>query len=318
MVNPLELAVVVGAGQVGVPLAARLVARGRRVRVVKRGPPVAGLRGVEWVHGDATDRAFVDAAFRGASVVYNCANPSNFQWDGALLPLARSIREAAGRAGARLVVLDSLFMYGHPRDGAFTEDQPHQPCSRKGELRAQLARELFEAHARGDVRATAGYAGEFYGPSASDQAPLFGPRFMASLRRGGPVVAFGDPDAPHACAYIPDVAEALAILGENDGALGRAFHLPTSWNGSVRDLMSRFAHLAQKPLRLVRAPRAALRVAGVFDATVREAMEMLYLWEEPHRLDDSRFVQTFGVRPTAVDVSIRETLRADGHFADAA
>jgi nucleoside-diphosphate-sugar epimerase len=265
-----------------------------------------------------TDRAFADAALRGASVVYNCANPSNFQWNDTLLPLARGIREAAGRAGARLVVLDSLFMYGHPRDGAFAEDHPHQPCSRKGELRALLARELFEAHARGDVRATAGYAGEFYGPNASDQAPLFGPRFLANLRRGLPVTVFGDPDAPHACSYIPDAAEALAILGENDAALGRAFHLPTSWNGSVRELMTRFADLAHKPLHLVRAPKAALRAVGVFDATVREAIEMLYLWEEPHRLDDRRFVETFGVRATAVDLTVRETLRADRHFVDAA
>jgi nucleoside-diphosphate-sugar epimerase len=213
------------------------------------------------------------------------------------------------------VVLDSIFMYGRPRDGVLTEDHPHAPCSRKGELRALLARELFEAHARGDVRATAGYAGDFYGPTASDQAPLLGSRFLTSLRRGLPVITFGDPDAPHACSYLPDVAEALAILGENDAALGRPFHLPTSWNGSMRGLMTRFADLAGRPLRLVRAPTAALRATGLFDSTVREAIEMLYLWDVPCRLDDRRFVETFGRRATPIDVSVRETLRADRHFA---
>jgi nucleoside-diphosphate-sugar epimerase len=306
-----ELNVVVGAGQVGWSLAERLVARGRRVRVVKRVPPVETLRGVEWARGDVTDRTFADAAFRGASVVYNCANPSNFQWTDALLPLARNVREAAGRAGARLVVLDSIFMYGRPRSGVLTEDHPHEPCSRKGELRALLARELFEAHARGDVRATAGYAGDFYGPTASDQSPLLGRRFLTNLRRGGPVVVFGDPDAPHACAYIPDVAEGLAILGESEKALGRPFHLPTSWNGSIRGLMSKFAFAARRPLHIVRVPKTALRLAGVFDATVREAIEMLYLWEVPCRLDDSRFVETFGARATDVDAGIHETLFAD-------
>jgi nucleoside-diphosphate-sugar epimerase len=303
-----ELNVVVGAGQIGGPLAARLVARGKRVRVVKRGPPLADLPGVEWTRGDMTDRAFADRALRGASVVYNCANPSNFQWSDALLPLARGIREAAGRAGARLVVLDSIFMYGRARDGVFTEDSPHEPCSRKGELRALLARELFEAHARGDVRATAGYAGDFYGPTASSQSPLLGSRFLANLRRGWPVTVFGNPDIPHACAYIPDVAEGLAILGDDERALGRPFHLPTSWNGSVRELMSKFAAQSHRPLRMVRAPKTMLRVAGLFDATVREAIEMIYLWEVPGRLDDSRFVDTFDVRATPVDVSVAETL----------
>jgi nucleoside-diphosphate-sugar epimerase len=250
-----ELNVVVGAGQVGLPLAERLVARGRRVRVIKRGPPIERLQGVEWARGDVTDRAFIDTAFRGASVVYNCANPANFQWTDLLLPLARSIREAAGRAGARLVVLDSIFMYGRPRGGVLTEDHPHQPCSRKGELRALLVRELFDAHARGDVRATAGYAGDFYGPTASHQSPLLGRRFLATLRRGRPMRVFGDPDAPHACAYIPDVAEGLATLGENEKALGRAFHLPMSWNGSIRELMTKFALAARRPLRLLRSAR---------------------------------------------------------------
>ncbi len=307
-----ELHVVVGAGQVGVPLAERLVARGRRVRVVRRGAPVPGLRGVEWARGDVTDRAFACHAFRGARAVYHCANPANFQWDGVLLPLARRIREAAGRAGARLVVLDSVFMYGRPRGGVMTEDDPHQPCSRKGELRAQLARELFEAHARGDVRASAGYAGDFYGPTASDQAPIVGAAFLASLRAGRPVLALGNPDLPHACSYLPDVAAGLATLGENDLALGRAWHLPTTWNGTTRELMERFAAAAGRPLRLWRAPKTALRLAGLFDKTVREAVEMLYLWEVPSRLDDTRFVETFGVRATPVEVTIDETLRAAG------
>ena len=303
-----DLNVIVGAGQVGLPLAQLLVARGRRVRVVKRGPPVESLRGVEWARGDVTNRAFTDTAFRGASVVYNCANPANFQWADVLLPLARSIREAAGRAGARLVVLDSIFMYGRPRRGVLTEDHPYEPCSQKGELRALLARELFDAHSRGDVRATAGYAGDFYGPTASDQSPLLGRKFLAAMRRGHAVAVFGDPDVPHACAYIPDVAEGLATLGEDEKALGRAFHLPTAWNGSIRELMTKFALSTGRPLRLRRTPKAALRVAGLVDPTIREALEMLYLWEVPCQLDDRRFVETFGIRATPVETTIKQTL----------
>ena len=303
-----EFHVVVGAGQVGLPLAQRLVARGRRVRIIKRGPPNASIQGVEWAQGDVTDRAFTDTAFRGAAVVYNCANPANFQWTELLLPLARSVREAAGRAGARLVMLDSIFMYGRPCGGVLTEDHPHQPCSRKGELRALLARELFDAHSRGDVRATAGYAGDFYGPTASDQSPLLGRRFLKALGLGRTMTVFGDPDVPHACAYIPDVAEGLATLGENEKALGRAYHLPTSWNGSIRELMTKFALAAGRPLRLRRTPKIALWLAGLTNAAIREALEMLYLWEVPCRLDDRRFVETFGVRATPVEKSIRQTL----------
>jgi nucleoside-diphosphate-sugar epimerase len=303
-----QLHVVVGAGQVGQLLAARLVARGHRVRLVRRGAPDPALAGVEWARGDITERLFAEAALRGAHAVYHCANPANYRWEGTLLPLARAVRESAGRAGARLVVLDCLYMYGRPRDGVLTEDHPHAPCSRKGALRAQLAGELFEAHARGEVRVVAGYAGDFFGATASDQATLFGSRFFASLRHDRPVVALGDPDQPHAYAYLPDVAEGLAILGENDAALGRPWHLPVAWNGSTRELMARFARAAGRPLRLRRVPGWLLATAGVFNRTLREAAEMVYQWEVPYQLDDSRFCRTFGAAPTPIDHAVAETL----------
>jgi hypothetical protein len=74
--------------------------------------------------------------------------------------------------------------------------------------------------------------------------------------------------------------------------------------------MTRFARAAHRPLRMVRAPNAALRVGGLFDATLREAVEMTYLWEVPCQLDDRRFVETFGVRATDVGVTIDETIGA--------
>jgi hypothetical protein len=127
------------------------------------------------------------------------------------------------------------------------------------------------------------------------------------------VTVFGDPDVPHACAYIPDVAEGLAMLGESEKALGRAYHLPTSWNGSIRELMTKFALAARSPLRLRRTPKAALWLASLANAPIREALEMLYLWEVPCRLDDRRFVETFGIRATPVEWSVRQTLLGESH-----
>ncbi len=304
---PQQLHVVVGAGQVGPLLARRLVVRGHRVRIVRRRPPPDERGALEWARGDVTDRVFADQTFRGAHAVYHCANPASFRWEG-LGTLARAIREAAGRAGARLVVLDNLFMFGRPRGGPLTEDHPHQPCSRKGETRARLTRELFEAHRRGEVRATVGYAGDFFGPGASDQVAIFGARFLQSLRRGRRVVVLGDPDQPHAYAYLPDVAEGLAVLGEHEGALGRGWHLPTAWNGSTRALIARFAAALGRPPKLLRVPSALLRFGGLINRTLREAAEMTYQWECPYVVDDRRFRETFGLEPTAIERAVSETL----------
>jgi nucleoside-diphosphate-sugar epimerase len=316
MTLPPQLHVVVGAGQVGRLLGLRLLTRGHRVRIIRRAPPFSETGSLEWACGDAGDPGFADQAFRGAHTVYHCANPASFRWEG-LARLARTIRTSAARAGARLVVLDNLFMYGRPREGLLSEDHPHRPCSRKGELRARLAGELFEAHARGEVRATAGYAGDFFGATATDQSAVFGTRFFAALRRRRRALVLGDPDQPHAYGYLPDVAEGLAILGTSDAALGRPWHLATSWNGSTRALMERFAAALGQPPRLLPVPRAALRLAGLFNRTLREAAELTYQWEGPYCLDDRRFRATFAMEPTPIEVAVAETLRGVGLLAAA-
>ena len=113
--NEANIHTIVGAGQVGMQLARLLASQGHQVRLVRRSAAGATIPGVRWYRGDASERAFIDEACRGAVAVYNCANPPEYhRWDGVLEPLFRSIHEAAGRAGARLVQLDNLYAVGRP------------------------------------------------------------------------------------------------------------------------------------------------------------------------------------------------------------
>ncbi|MDB5029191.1 MAG: NAD-dependent epimerase/dehydratase family protein, partial [Candidatus Eremiobacteraeota bacterium] len=52
--------------------------------------------------------------------------------------IMRNAIEAAKRARARLVFFDNVYMYGRV-DGAMTEETPFRPCSKKGEVRAEIA-----------------------------------------------------------------------------------------------------------------------------------------------------------------------------------
>lgn len=70
-----ELHVVFGAGQIGYPLAQRLVDAGKRVCVVKRSQGDVP-EGAETMLGDATLESFCHEACVGASVVYHCMNPA--------------------------------------------------------------------------------------------------------------------------------------------------------------------------------------------------------------------------------------------------
>jgi nucleoside-diphosphate-sugar epimerase len=214
---------------------------------------------------------------------------------------------AAGRSGARLVVLDNLYMLGRTGGRPMNEDTPINPCSRKGEVRARLAGQLFDAHRRGDVQAVSGRASDFYGPGGGQT--YFGDWFWRPALRGRTVWSPVDPGAIHTYHYIPDVAAALAALGcAGEDVLGHAWMLPCRPAGTMRDLVVRFGEALDRPVRLATLPRWALRALGTFSPLVREMREMLYQWDEPFVVDDRRIRQRIGVRPAAAKAAAEATV----------
>lgn len=304
---PKNLHTIIGAGQVGQRLARELLGLGFQVRLVRRSAPGPSAPGLSWLQGDVLDPAFMDRACRGAQVVYNTANPAEYhRWEALLPPLARAVREAAARAGARLVILDNLYMYGHTDEGVMRESTPMRPRNVMGELRKRLAEEAFEAHARGELRVTSGRASDYYGPGTVNAA-VFLPRTMQRLAAGKAVEVIGNPDTRHSYSYLPDVARALAVLGTHPEADGRAWHLPSSWHGTTRDLLSRFADHHGQPLKVRHIPRWVLQAAGFVMPLMRAVVSMNYQWDEDFILDDSDFRSTFAFVPTPVDETVRET-----------
>ncbi len=307
-----EIHTVLGAGQVGLLLAKELARSGKKVRLVRRSALSAPLPGVNWLHGDITDPTFADEAARGATTIYNCMNPGRYhRWATDLPPLFDAALGCAKRAKAKLIALDNLYMIGRPSLAPFDESAAMNPCSQKGELRAQLARELISATERGDVRATMGRASDFFGPSTPSSA-IFNPRFFSRLAGGKRLEVVGDPDQPHSYSYTPDLARALAVLGTHRHGLSQpVWHLPVAAQCSTRALISRFAEAAGVEPRLRIVSRGMLRFIGIFARQVSAAAEMVYQWELPYLANDSAFRQTFGVQPTELVDAVKVTLSAN-------
>jgi nucleoside-diphosphate-sugar epimerase len=298
------LHVVLGAGQVGSRLADLLVARGHRLRVVRLGRGGEQQPQIERASGDMTDLAFAEEATRGAAVVYDCMNPPYHRWPELLLPIARGGVHGAGKAGAKLVALDCLYMYGRPTR-PMTEDAPIDPCSRKGRLRVKLQRLRLDAHRRGDVRVAIGRASDFFGPNLPYSC--WNERFFQRIFAGKPGECMGDPDLPHSYTYVEDVARALVTLGEHGEALGRVWHLPTSPAESTRALTLRLGEALGLDADVARLPRWILRAMGLVSPLMREVAEMTYQWEVPFVIDDTRFREAFGYGPTPTDEAVRAT-----------
>ena len=300
--------VIFGAGQVGALLAAKLVEDGHRVRVVRRSHGEIAA-GAELLPGDALDPGFCARACEGAEVVYHCMNPpyDAAAWAEVVPRLMDNLIAAAGGAGARLVVLDNLYMLGRPNGRPMNEDTPVNPCSRKGEIRARAAERLLDAHRKGQVVAVAGRASDFYGPRGT--LTYLGDFFWKRALAGKEVWLPVDPDAVHTYHYIPDVAAGLAQLGRaHPDALGRAWMLPCQPAGSLRDLVARCAHALGVPIHVSRIPKVALRAIGPFVPLVREMNEMLYQWDEPFVVDDRRYRERFSPKLVAAETAARATV----------
>ena len=286
----------------------KLIEQGERVRVVRRSHGEIAP-GAELVPGDALDPGFCARACEGASVVYHCMNPAydSKLWAKVVPRTMDNLIAAAGGAGARLVVLDNLYMLGRSGGRPMNEDTPMNPCSKKGEIRARAAERLLEAHRKGEVRAVSGRASDYYGPRGT--LTYLGDFFWKPVLAGKTARSPVDPDAVHTYHYIPDVAAGLARLGSaRDDALGRAWMLPCQPAGSLRELIERFARALGRRMPVGRVPRLALKAAGLFVPLVREMNEMLYQWDEPFVVDDRRFRERSAAKPVPADIAARETV----------
>lgn len=109
-----ELHVIFGAGPVGLTLAEQLSAAGKQVRLVNRSGKGQAPAGVELVAGDALQADVVRNFCQGATAVYHCANVP-YEQQVAIIPrLQESILEGVAPTGAKLIVTDTLYMYGQP------------------------------------------------------------------------------------------------------------------------------------------------------------------------------------------------------------
>ena len=305
------LHVVFGTGAIGLAILDALRRRGRTVRLINRSGHAPVGADVDVVAGDARDTSFTVGAARGAAVVYQALNPPYAQWSQQFPALQAGVLTAAEEAGARLVSLENVYMYGRPAGRPLTEDRENNAHTRKGRLRAGMADELLAAHRAGRVEITIGRASDYFGPRGGAQSNL-GDRVFPSALRGRTATVLGDPDQPHTYTYLPDIGEALAVLGEHPDAPGQIWHLPndphTRTTRELVQIVYRQAGRHQPTLRAV--PPLLLRALGLVNPTVRELLEMQYQFEEPFIVDSSKITTRLGITATPIDQAIAETLRS--------
>src|SRR6266851_5126519 len=266
-----------------------LSARKQPFRLVARNPrPVPAA--TEMISADLSDKDQTIRAVAGSSIVYLLVGLKydHKLWAEMWPRIMTNTIEGCKRSGAKLIFFDNVYMYGKV-SGAMTEETPFNPCSKKGEVRAMIAR-----------------AADFYGPETPNGLPnvlVFEP-----LAKNQKASWLENDSVPHSCTFTPDAARSLVALAESESAWNQTWHVATTPNPPTG---KEFIAMAAKELsaapRYRVLSRPMVRLIGWFNPLVGEVYEMLYQNDSPYLFDSSKFARAFSFSGTPYAEGIRAT-----------
>jgi len=302
-------------GGIGGEVARQLVAAGWAVRALRRGAVQATGKqgGIEWVQGDAMNRADVLTAAQGCAVIVHAVNPPGYRrWGELVLPMVDNTIAAAQAVGATIVLPGTVYNFGPSAFPMLREDSPQEPLTRKGAIRVQMEQRL-QAASRQGCKVIVVRAGDFFGPKPGNSW------FSQGLIKPSlPIKAISLPGAPgvgHQWSYLPDVARTMVALVQRSDTLEpfAVFHMQGHWDADGTQMTAAISRVVVKRGGAKPAVRAfpwwLTALAAPFVPTLRELREMRYLWNVPVGMSNAKLVAMLGQEPhTPLDEAVEAAL----------
>ena len=304
-------------GGIGGETARRLIQEKWDVRALKRGLQDSEQSGdIQWVEGDALDIEQVAAAAAGCNVIIHAVNPPGYRnWKHLVLPMLRNTISAAERNGALIVLPGTVYNYGPDAFPLLREDAQQMPVTKKGAIRVQMEKEL-EAYSQRGGRVLIVRTGDFFGPHAGNN--WFSQGLIKPGKLPSVITNPGTPKTGHQWAYLPDIAETIAALLARRDELDpfARFHMQGHWDTDGREMAraiqrntARYGGVA----KIQAFPWWFMYMAAPFSATLRELLEMRYLWRQSVRLDNTKLINFLGAEPhTPLNEAVHMTLQGLG------
>lgn len=307
--TPQKTALVLGAsGGIGGAIAAALIRHGWLVRGMARAIPAGKASGIEWVTGDAMNRADVVRAAAGVSVIVHAVNPPGYRnWDKLVLPMIdNTIAAARAAGGARVVLPGTIYNYDPARTSLVDATTPQSPLSRKGAIRVALEQRLQDAAP--EVPSLILRAGDFFGPGA--RSSWFSQGMVTAGKRPTRILNPAR-SAGHSWAYLPDLAETFARLIDAEDRLlpFERVQFEGHHDASGTVITDAIQHAAGRRLPIWRFPWWVMHLLSPFGGFPREASEIAQYWSHPLKLDNRRLVDLIGPElRTPIDQAVRAAL----------
>ncbi len=299
--------VILGSGGViGNEIARTLAEKGRVIRLVARNPEKLPFTN-DLYSADLTDLEQTKKAVKGCGIAYLTVGLEyNAKvWEEKWPRIMKNAINACKLEKCKLVFFDNVYMYGQV-DGTMTEETPLNPISKKGKVRAEIARMLMHEMEKGTLKALIARSADFYGPNAAQGVANV--LVFDNLAKSKRPQIMGDPDKIHSYTFTKDAAVATVMLAHEALAENQVWHLPTSPNPLTHRqfIEESAAHFDAKPKFTV-LKKWLLKVLGVFIPVLREMPEMMYQYQEHYQFESAKFMRTFDFSPTSYKDGIRQT-----------
>ena len=279
-------------GVIGQNIAKTLPQYTNKIRLVSRQPKKVNETD-ELVVADLLIAEQVNNAVKGSETVFLTAGILyriklwREQWP----VIMNNVIEACKHHNSKLVFFDNVYSYGKV-NGWMTEETPYNPCSKKGEVRASIARKLLNETKTGNLQAMIVRGADFYGP----QTPLsfLNAMVFENMAKGKKAQLMLNDSTKHSFTYTPDAGKATALLGNTASAYNQVWHVPTDKNAltgkEIVELAAQAFHIQPKYQVL---PKWMIQMAGLFNADIKEAVEMLYQNENDYLFSSEKFEKAF-------------------------
>lgn len=284
---------ILGAGGViATELARQLPDYTDTIRLVSRNPKAVNPTD-ELVQADLTDARQTDSAVAGSDIVYLVVGlPYKTKvWQEGWPKIMQNTIDACERHGAKLVFFDNVYMYGRV-SGWMTEETPFNPISKKGEVRAQIARMLLDAMQAGRVTSLIARSADFYGPNVANS--FTDALIFSKLKAAKAANWLINDTVKHSMTLTTDAAKGTAALGNELTAYGQTWHLPTDRNPLTgREFIEQTAAAYGVSPTYSVLSGWMVWMGGLFDPIIREAREMLYQSDSEYLFDSRKFENRF-------------------------
>ena len=264
-----DVALVTGAtGLLGSYLVERLLEDGWGVRALVRHPEQARWleeAGAKLFAGDITDRPSITSAASGCSLVFHAAASVGVGNDWETFRLGNvegteNVLHASAASGARFVFVSTTGVFGRARYREVPTDESvplpklpeHEVYGRSKQAAERL---VLEAHERGTAWTAIVRSPVMYG--VRDRQ--FVPRIAPILQRGFfPLLGGGT--STMSLTHARSIAEGALLVGTNESAGGKIYHLTDDFPITVSDLVRYGAEGLGCRVRRVHVPTAVAKI----------------------------------------------------------